>query len=236
MDRLLKAKYRKGLDPREQPVYTIAEAARYLGINSQTLTTWLVGRPYETKAGRRTWQPVIKPADEKLRLLSFYNLAEAHVLAATRYEHEIPFWAVREAIKTIVKQYPKSRKHPLLADDFLTQGKEIFVKRVNELLNLSSPQLSLAIMDSFLVRVLRDDDRNPFKVFPLRKGEEDDKVVSIVAGVASSRPIIDSTGTPVLAVWRRFKAGEDPKYIAEDFEVEISQVERAISYFERRAA
>jgi uncharacterized protein (DUF433 family) len=182
------------------------------------------------------WQPVIKPADENLRLLSFYNLAEAHVLSATRYEHEVPFWAVREAIKSIRRKYAKSRKHPLLADDFFTQGKELFVKKVNELVNLSSGQLSLAIMDSFLVRVLRDNDRNPFKVFPLRKGENDDKVVSIVAGVASSRPIIDSTGTPVLAVWRRFKAGEDPQYIAQDFDVEISQVERAISYFERRAA
>jgi uncharacterized protein (DUF433 family) len=236
MDRLLKAKYRKGIDSREQPLYTLSEAARFLGINSQTLTTWLFGRSYDTKAGPQRWKRVIVPADEKLRLLSFYNLAEAHVLAATRYEHEVPFPAVRNAIDRVTQKYPASSKHPLLADDFFTEGKKLFVKTINEIVNLSDQQLSLSIMDSFLVRVLRDDDHNPFKIYPLRRGEPDDKVISIVAGVSQSRPIIDASGIPVLAVWRRFKAGEEPEFIAQDFEVDLSQVNRAISYFERRAA
>jgi uncharacterized protein (DUF433 family) len=236
MDRLLQATYRVGVDPREQPLYTMTEAATFLGVNAQTLTTWFFGREYLIADGKQSWPRVILPADADLKLLSFYNLAEAHVLAATRYEHKVPFPAVRQAIAAVIEKYPDSAGHPLLADDFFTNGKLIFVKTIAEIVNLSSQQLPLDIMDAFLVRVIRDNDGNPFKLFPLRSGEPNDRVVSIVAGVSASRPIIDSAGIPVAAVWRRFSAGEDPEFIARDFELEISQVERAISYVEKRAA
>jgi uncharacterized protein (DUF433 family) len=236
MDRLLQAKYREGVDSREQPLYTIPEAAYYLGINSQTLGTWLFGRPYTTAEGPQFWAPVITPADPDLKLLSFYNLAEAHVLAATRYEHHVPFWAVREAIRRVVEKYPNAAKRPLLADEFFTDGKYIFVKTIQEIVNLSSQQLPLDIMDAFIVRVILDEDGNPFKVFPLRSGEPNDRIISIVAGVSASRPIVDTTGVPVAAIWRRFNAGESPDFIAKDYELDISQVKRAITYVEHRAA
>lgn len=236
MDSLLKATYRDGVDSREQPLYTIAEAAYYLGINAQTLRTWLFGRSYPTKSGEKPWEPVLTPADPDLALLSFYNLAEAHVLAATRYEHKVPFWAVRRAITAVIERYPAASAHPLLADDFFTNGKLIFIKTIKEVVNLSSQQLSLDIMDAFLVRVLRDDDGNPFKVFPLRTGEPNDRIISIAAGVSSSRPIIDVAGVPVAAIWRRFNAGEKPEYIAQDYELDLSYVNRAITYIEKRAA
>src|SRR5438128_210294 len=88
MDKLLQAKYREGVDSREQPLYTVKEAAYYLGVEQQTLTTWFFGRHYDTKfEGEKFWERVIVPADPELKLLSFFNLAEAHVLAATRYDH-----------------------------------------------------------------------------------------------------------------------------------------------------
>ena len=236
MDKLLEAQYRSGIDPREQPLYTPTEAAEYLGVNSQTLTTWFFGRTYTTKAGKQSWLPVFTPADNDLRLLSFYNLAEAHVLAATRFEHEVPFPAVREAIIRLVEMYPSSAIHPLLADDFFTDGKNLFVKTINETVNVSSQQLPLSIMDAFLARVIRDLSFKPYKIYPLRKGEPDDRVISITAGVSASRPIVDSASVPVFAIWRRFNAGEEVRFIAQDFELDIAQVERAINYVERRAA
>jgi uncharacterized protein (DUF433 family) len=235
MDKLLEAQYRAGIDSREQPLYTPTEAAEYLGVNVQTLSTWFFGRNYKTKAGNQVWLPVFIPADPDLRLLSFYNLAEAHVLAATRFEHEVPFHAVRDAIVKVVESYPNAARHPLLADDFFTDGKDLFVKEINEIVNMSSEQLPLAIMDAFIVRVMRDK-LGPYKIFPLRRGEPEDRVISIMAGVSASRPIVDSASIPVSAIWRRFTAGEDKQFIARDFELDIGLVERAIDYVERRAA
>jgi len=242
MDKLLEAKYRVGVDSREQPLYTISEAAYYLGVGHATLKTWFFGRSYPTKSeGRKFWEPVITPADADLGLLSFFNLSEAHILAATRYDHKVPFWAVRQAIANVIAQSPPlasslASRHPLLSDDFFTNGRLLFVKAISEYVNITNQQLSLDIMTSFVVRVLKDDDGNPFKVYPLRPGEPADKVISIVAGVSASRPIIDGTRVPVMSIWRRYKAGEEEEFIASDYEIEPAQVRRAISYVERRAA
>ena len=243
MDKLLEAKYREGLDSREQPLYTTREAASYLGIGKPTLETWFFGRSYPTKLDpKKPWLPVFSPADPDLKLLSFFNLAEAHVLAATRYDHKVPFWAVRDAITNVMDAVPHASRHPLLSDDFFTNGKLLFVKTIEEYVNVSSHQLSLEIMEQFLVRVIKDQstnpfkDNQPFKVYPLRPGEPDDKVISIMAGVSASRPIIDGTRVPVFAIWRRVKAGEDEEFIANDYEIEPAKIRRAIDYVERRAA
>ena len=236
MGRLLSATYRTGLDSREQPLYTLQEAAYYIGMSSRTLDTWFFGRSYPKKSGPGRWQPVFTPADPDLKLLSFFNLAEAHVLAATRYDHKVPFWAVREAITNVTAASPQFTKHPLLSDEFFTNGKLLFVKKIEEYVNVSSKQLSLDIIEAFLVRVMKDEEGNPFKVYPLRKGESDDKIISIMAGVSSSRPIIDDAGIPVLTIWRRYKAGEEERFIAEDFEIDVGKVKRAIEYVEHRAA
>lgn len=243
MDKLLEAQYREGVDSREQAAYTTKEAADYLGIGRPTLETWFWGRSYPTKRDpKKLWPPVFYPADPHLRLLSFFNLAEAHVLAATRYEHKVPFWAVREAIANVVESVPHASKHPLLSDDFFTNGKLLFVKKIKEYVNISSHQLSLEIMESFLRRVLKDDPENPFKdnqafkVYPLRPGELNDKVISITAGVSASRPIIDGTRIPVYAIWRRVEAGEDETFIANDLEIAPEKVRRAIEFVDRRRA
>jgi uncharacterized protein (DUF433 family) len=235
MSKLLTVRYRPDVDSREQPLYTLKEAAYYIGMSSQTLSTWFCGRSYQSKAGKQRWQRVFTPADPDLKLLSFYNLAEAHVLAATRFDHKVPFWAVREAIANVVAAKPEFAIHPLLSDDFFTDGKFLFLKKLEEYVNLSSAQLPMDIIDSFLVRVLRDDI-GPFKIFPLRKGEPNDKVISIAAGVSASRPIIDEVGIPVMAIYRRYRAGEDQEFIAKDFEIDLAKVRRAIEYAEHRAA
>jgi hypothetical protein len=86
MSQIAAAKYRADVDPRELAIYTPADAALYLGIKRSTLASWIYGRYYNTTKGRVFFEPLIKPADVENRLLSFFNLAEAHVLAATRYK------------------------------------------------------------------------------------------------------------------------------------------------------
>jgi len=242
MDKLLKARFRREIDSREQPLYSVKEAAYYIGVDHQTLKTWFFGRHYDTKyEGEKFWDRVIVPADPDLGLLSFFNLVEAHILAATRYEHKVPFWAVRDAISNIVANNPLASRHPLLSEDFFTNGQLLFVKKIKELVNVSSEQLSLEIMKSFIVRVVRNGtnpfkDAQPYKIYPLRPEEPKDNVISIMAGVSGSRPVIDGTRIPVMSIWKRYKAGEEEQFIAEDYEIEPAKVRRAIEYVERRAA
>lgn len=238
MSKLLLVHHRNDVDPREQPLYTVKEAASYLGVDPATLGTWFFGRRYSTKSeGQKFWNRVIVPADQDLRLLSFFNLAEAHILAATRYKHKVPFPAVRDAIANLQEQFPANAAHPLLSKDFYTNGSHLFVKELAGIVDISRRQFSFKrIMNKFIKRVISDKHDKPFKVFPLAEDEPDDKIISISSGVSYSRPAIDGTGIPAIAVWRRYKAGEDPKFLAKDYGVRLPKIQRAIDYIDRRAA
>ena len=67
-------------DVRDHPRYSISEAALYLRIPTSTLMAWTRGQDYITGGVRRTFKPLIDLADSEHKLLSFYNLAEAHIV------------------------------------------------------------------------------------------------------------------------------------------------------------
>jgi uncharacterized protein (DUF433 family) len=236
MAQIYKGVFRSNVDPRELALYTPSDAAHYLGINPQTLANWLWGRTYPVIGGEKRFEPVIQVADTDNKLLSFFNLAELHVLAATRFKHRIGFPAVKRAVETVQRRYPSP--HPLISKDFLTNGSDLFVQSVEEDENLSTPEQSnfKDIMDLFLRHVVADPDEMVNKVFPLIQGQPDDKVISITYGISSSQPAIEGHGVPVWLINDRFNAGEEPESIAADFELPLAKINRALEYFGTKAA
>jgi len=186
--------------------------------------------------GERSFEPLIDVADPENELLSFFNLAELHVLAASRYRHNLSFKTIRGAMDTIEHKYPTA--HPLISKDFKTNGRDIFLQSIAETTNLSTPQqLNFKeIMDAFLEHIVADEHDLVRKIFPLIAGQPDDRIISITYGISSSQPVIDGIGVPVWVIHNRYKAGETLESIADDFDVQVSQARRAIDYFEQRAA
>jgi uncharacterized protein (DUF433 family) len=232
MHRLAAAKFNANVDPRELPIYTPRDAAVFLGIKPSTLNDWLYGHEYSDN--RPTFKPLITPADQANKLLSFFNLVEAHVLAACRFKHRVKVEAIRNALDRLEAKYPSA--HPLISQDFFTNGKDLFRKTIAENENLSTPeQLNFkSIMDRFLVHIDRDISGSAFRVWPIIKHQPDDHVISIIHGVASSQPVIDTRAVPVFVVYGRYLAGEKPASIAKDFQVTEKKVRRAIRYVERK--
>jgi uncharacterized protein (DUF433 family) len=237
MGQLLKGRFRKDVDPRDLPLYTPADAAYYLDIHPKTLGTWIRGRTYPTVQGDQFFRPVIEMADLENGLLSYFNLAELHVLAATRYEHKVGFPAIRAAMDTIIKKFPNEH-HPLISQEFKTNGADLFLQTVQENENLSRPQqLNFKlIMDEFLQNVIADDDQLIWKIYPLIAGQPDDHIISIAYGISSSQPAIDDRGVPVWLLYDRYKAGETVDDLADDFSIPPVSVQRAIAYSDRLAA
>jgi uncharacterized protein (DUF433 family) len=220
------------VDKREWPVYSLAEVAYFLEIPKPTLHSWAKER---TDSEGNANEPLIVPADRKEALFSFYNLIEAHILSVTTRIHGVRVKAIRNAIRELQETGMAPGLHPLLSREFHTDGKDIFVKALEETVNLSRRgQYALKpIMDEYLLRIERDDAFRPKKLYP---SKQDNKVVAMIPMVSSGRPVIDGTGIPVASVWNRYKAGDTVAFIADDYDIAQTQVEGAIKYIEQLKA
>jgi uncharacterized protein (DUF433 family) len=227
-------------DAREVPRYSVAEVALYLHLKSRTVHNWFFGRYYATKEGKVFWNPVVVPAahEPKGFSLSFFNLAEAHVLAATRHDFKISMKSIRFAMDELVRKYPKASGHPLLSKDFETDGCDMFIRELlsqgeEVILNLNKPdQLGLkAMMEGYLKRIARDDHHLPTKIFPVLGNDLEDRTIVISQGVAAGRPTISGTGIRAAVVWNRYRAGETEAELADDYGIDEQEIKTAIKYF-----
>ncbi len=225
-----------GGDIRELPLYSLAEVAYFLGIPKPTLHRW-TRRGYNKRM--ELIEPLIVPADREAALFSFYNLSEAHILSVTTRVHKLKLKRVRYAMKELQALALSNQRHPLLSREFYTDGRDLFVKTIEKrtklTINISQfGQLGLReVLDSYLERIERDAEFNPTKVYPVR---QPGKIVSMIPAVSSGRPVIDTTGIPVAAIWNRYHAGDSVELIADDYEIPESQIEGAIAYIEQLAA
>jgi uncharacterized protein (DUF433 family) len=225
-------------DSRDVPKYSITEVARYLRLKPRTVHNWFFGRSYTAAGEKQFWNPIAVPSahDPHGYSLSFYNLAEAHVLAATRHDFNIRMKSIRFAMDELTKLHPNV-VHPLLSRDFETDGCDIFIRVLKEhgevILNLNRPgQYGLKdMMDSYLKRIVRDNLYLPTKIFPVLDHNFEDRTIVISQGIAAGRPTISGTGVRAAAVWNRFQAGETPEALAEDYGINEQEIKKAIDYF-----
>lgn len=217
-------------DPRELPTYAIAEAAHYLRIPRATLRSWVVGRYYPIEKGRRFFKPVISLAGKRNRLLSFFNLVEAHLLDAIRREHEVPLLKVRTALFYLKAHFPS--KYPLADQRFETDGLNLFIEKYGQLINISQAgQLAIqSLLEAHLRRIERDPSGFAVKLFPFtRKREPDEpRVVVIDPFVSFGRPVLVGTGIPTAIIAERYKAGESIEGLADDYGRPQLEIEEAI--------
>ena len=219
-------------DVRDFPRYSIPEAALYLRIPANTLRAWTLGQDYVTRTGvHRTFKPLIELADKTNKLLSFYNLVEAHILRFTTEKRNVPFRNVRKALDYIQKQIPG--KHPLLTHDFATSGKELFVRHLGETINATAhgQRVMREILDKYLDRIPRDIRRMPVRIFPINT-----RRLAIDPLFSSGKPIVRDRGVSASVLWGRKNSGETEAEIARDYGLTEVEVHEAIEDYEWKAA
>ena len=214
-------------DPRETPAYQFSEASVYLGIPATTIRSWFVGRCYQTQDGPKVSEPLLEPADATNMLLSFANLAEAHVLQATR-DQRIPMSNVRRAIEYVQERWPS--KHPLITTDFFKFGQQLFIKELDPPIDVNatqSGQLGLSsILEQCLKRLERDDTGYPVRIFPLKTNR-----IVLDIQVASGQPVIENTRLLASFLSSRHKAGDSVEDLAVAYGVQTTDVGEAIKHF-----
>ena len=226
------------------PAYGIDEAALYLQIPKATLRSWVAGRKYRVQSGaERTFEPLIHPpVDDGLLLLSFFNLVEAHVLSSIRQFHQVDLFRVRRAIDFVEKKL--GTRHPLAQQAFLTDGQDLFIHELGELIVASAGgQKAMGeVLDAHLRRIERDERGVAARLFLFSRGGErsadDPRTVLVDPRVSFGRPVLAGTGIPTAVISERFKAGESIEALAADYDRSAMEIEEAVrceQFFQRAA-
>lgn len=218
-----------GADARDVPAYSIPLAAHYLHMPVATLHSWVLGRHYPTKAGRRRFMPLICLPDRKVALLSFSNLVEAHVLSSLRRYHNIRLDRIRSALRFVGKEFGTER--PLLTADFETNGVTVFVRKLGQLVDASQAGQTVMrdVMSAYLKRIEREGDR-ACRLYPFtRTGSLDDpRSVFIDPRVSFGRPVLANCRIPTAIIAERYKAGDSIEHLAADYGCHQADIQEAL--------
>lgn len=226
--------------PADAPVYSVAEAAHYLGLPKATVRSWSLGRQCPTLTGNKDFPPVIEIADETNKLLSFHNLVELHVLCSVRRTHRIQLQAVRKAIAFLTQRL--GTKRPFLHQQMLTDGKQLFVEKYGKLVNVTADgQLKMKqVLDVFLKRIVRDAQGAPIRLFPFTRqftqGCLAPRIVAIDPRICFGKPCIAGTRISTIILAERHKAGDSIALLAADYDRPEEEIEEAVRYESRVAA
>ena len=221
----------KNINLRDQPAYSLTEAARYLKLPAATLRSWVVGRAYPKGESVATFRPLLKPARKQPPLLSFYNLIEAHVLRSLRTEHGVAIRELRRAIAFAERTLKIERL--LLNKDLRTHAGEVFLDEYGKLINLStSGQIAMRrLLEEHLKRVEWDQWQFPVRLYPYVSAEPTtERPIAIDPDIAFGRPVVIRAGVSTEAIAGRIDAGETVKALAEDYDLRPEEIEEAVLY------
>lgn len=215
------------------PIYSVADASRYLHIPAPTLRTWVKGRSYPTKLKEKQFTPLIQLPNPNEAQLSFTNLVEAHILRVIRTVHYIPLHKVRKALDYISEQF--LTEHPLVQKQFSTDGVDLFIEEFKCLINTSrSGQLAMKeVLNNLLTRIEWDETDIATRLFPfieLNEKDASDRILTIDPNISFGKPTITGTGVPTKIVTELYNAGDSIEDIAEDYNCTPGQIEKAILF------
>jgi uncharacterized protein (DUF433 family) len=208
-------------------IYTPGEASRFLRLPKSTVYAWTTKTP-----------AIVRPANPRLRLLSFSNLIELHILASIRTVHGVSHQAVKRSLDFLRDRMGVER--PLLEAEMMTDGKNLFVERMGNLVNISKngQHQIRELMEAHLRRIEWSAGGIGTRLYPFTRpgSTEGPLVVAISPGVRSGRPCIKNTRIATEIVAGRYFAGDSTSFLAEDYGCDVEEIEEAIRYESRTAA
>lgn len=225
----------------DAPLYSVTEAARFLGVPATTFTAWAKG--YVRRSAERrpvTGAPVLSTVSAPGGVsVPFIGLAEGMVLAAIR-QTGVPMQRIRPALLALQEEIGLA--HALASRRLFSDGAEVLydlagptaTDRGHELVVIRSGQRVFSdVVADYLQRIEYGPDGYARRLH--------------LPGYAHRQVVVDperSFGQPVFVhgaarvddVLDRFQAGESLPDLAADFGLPIADLEDAVRVASRRAA
>lgn len=240
-----------GVDRFNDPLYTISEAARYLGVPPSTFATWAHGytrhpQEHQKVVGAPIVTIVATTGDGGYRQIPsvpFIGLAEGLILAAIRRQG-VPLQRIRPALKILADEI--GLEHALASRSLYTDGAEVLydyaertgdtpeARSARQLIVVRNGQRAFnAMVENYLHRITYGPD-NYAQVIRLPQYEK----ANIVADPKRSfgKPIFSHGGARVEDALQLFWAGEDLSVVADEFGIVEEELQDAVRGASRRAA
>lgn len=221
------------------PLYTMAEAARYVRVPSSTFRAWAKGYEVNAEPGRRvSGAPVITalPADRGQPSIPFVGLAEGLVLAAFR-KAGVSLQHIRQAVPVLKAEV--GLDHALASHRLYSDGAVILYDYANSRASDAEAAEDLAgvtrvvdnqrvfadVVRDYMQRITYGDDGFAIALSVPYGGNG---LLRIRPEQAGGRPLFVRGRAPLDAVLGRWRAGERMDDIAKDYEIPRDDLEDAI--------
>lgn len=220
-------------DPRQLPLYSVTEAARFIGLPRRTVRDWVHGR--RQTSGTHS-DPIIRIPNFQDGRLSFNNLVEVHVLSALRQKHRVPMVAIREGIRYAEREMQIA--HPLLRDELRAGLGEMFFDTIFGYVNLSrSGQYAIRkIVEIYLERVERDMSQLPMRLYPMIAAAPGSTSVVIDPRVSFGQPVVAKASVPTAIIVQLYNANASVEEVAEEYGLTVKDVSDVLLYEQGKAA
>ncbi len=225
-----------GRNPLDMPLYSVAEASRYLHIAHSTVRYWSKGGPYSSKGKKGYFEPLIKASGQGRLSLSFLNLVELDVLQKLRKVHKVSSETVRIGLLNAKKELGTER--PLLSESLYTFGRHLFTDSEGNLIKLTNIEQAVleGILRQVLERVQRDEAKIPIKFYPTVDNAPIDKPIVFDPEVSFGKPVLNGVGIRASMIIIRLTSGETVDDVARDYGIDVDLVTSAAMYAHKSAA
>lgn len=225
-----------------QPLYSVTQAARLVGMPPSTLHRWARGYSKQFP-GRATVTkgPVITALPRSGHggaSIPFIGLVEAAVVQAFR-ETDLSLQRIRRALAVLADQ--GELEHALASRQLYTDGAQVLYDYARSqgdgqlrLLTVvgTGQRVFHEVIEQYLSRITFGDAWATEMVLPITERQ----ILRVRPNVATGDPLFIHGGAPLSAVTSRARAGEPVRSIARDFDLDPDEVSEALAALERAAA
>jgi uncharacterized protein (DUF433 family) len=209
-----------------RPLYSYAEADRLAGATRGTARRWLKGYVSQDEWGVQTWQPPVTPgARQQEEAVSFLDLIEIVAMGRLR-QVKVSLPRIREFVRRC--QEVLQLRRPLVTETFKTDGREIFIAEGDLLLEVGQrgvQQLWDNVLDPYLKTI---DYHHEIARRWWPRGREVRVVIDPDYGFGL--PVVYGSGVRTEIILERHNVGETNEEIAQDFGLQVPEVEDALKY------
>jgi len=214
-----------------EPLYTVTEASRYLGVPLRTFWEWVHGQDPS--------QPLISSVGSPRRgepVVSFIGLSEGMVLRAFR-KAGLSLQYIRKALRVLQEDATQAgidARYALASQRLYKHGARVLVdysddeetRRLFEL--VSKNMVFTPVVEGHLERITYGEDGwTSSLILPATRSE----LVRVDPLRAAGQPLTIRGGARVVDIIDRFRGGEAPEFIGRDFGVPSEDVIELIRAF-----